>query len=187
MHRSPRRSARRLTAAACLALVAAAVLPGASPAVAASAERVRAEGLLTRYSTALPEGARARVQAVYDGAGRTHVQLHVWGLAPNTEYGAHAHTKPCGETGLAAGPHFQNVLDPTTPSVDPAYANPRNEIWLDLRTNAAGSGVATTRVAWQFSPTRRASSVILHVEHTHTGPTDSGVAGARLGCLTVPF
>jgi Cu-Zn family superoxide dismutase len=185
MRRSPRHSARRLTAAFCLALAAAAV-PASVPAAAAPADRVRAEGLLTRYSAAVPEGARARAQAVYDGA-RTHVRLQVWGLAPNTAYGAHAHTDPCGATGAAAGPHFQHVPDPRTPSTDPAYANPRNEVWLDLTTNAAGHGVAIARVDWQFSPERRAASVILHAEHTHTGPTDSGTAGARLACLTVPF
>lgn len=182
------RTARQITTAACLAISASAVLvAGGAPATAGPAGHVRAEGPLIRYSEALPEGARARVKAVYDGAGRTHVQLQVWGLAPNTEYGAHAHTNACGATGLAAGPHFQNVVDPVTPSTDPRYANPANEIWLDLTTNAAGHGVATTRVPWQFSPTRRAKSVIIHVEHTHTGPNDAGVAGARLGCLTVPF
>ena len=92
-----------------------------------------------------------------------------------------------GASGAAAGPHFQNDVDPVTPSTDPAYANPANEIWLDFTTNAAGQGRAKSTVDWQFSPTRRAQSVIIHVEHTHTGPTDSGVAGARLACLTVPF
>jgi len=90
-------------------------------------------------------------------------------------------------TSAAAGPHFQNVLDPVVPSVDPAYANPTNEIWLDLTTNAAGHGIAQTKVPWQFSSTRRAESVIIHQEHTHTGPTDSGVAGERLACLDVRF
>ncbi len=182
------RTARSLATAACLAISASAALTAtAAPATAGPAGHARAEGALIRYGEALPDGARARVKAVYDGAGRTHVQLQVWGLAPNTEYGAHAHTNACGATGAAAGPHFQNSVDPTSPSTDPRYANPTNEIWLDLTTNAAGHGVATTRVPWQFEPTRRAKSVILHVEHTHTGPQDSGVAGARLGCLTVPF
>ena len=35
----------------------------------------------------------------------------------------------------SAGPTFQNVVDPVQPSVDPAYANPENEIWLDFRTD----------------------------------------------------
>lgn len=182
------RTARSTALVACLAMGASAALAaGAAPAVGGPAGHARAEGPLIRYGDRLPGGAQARVTAVYDGAGRTHVQLQVWGLAPNTEYGAHAHTNPCGDTGLAAGPHFQNELDPVSPSTDPRYANPSNEIWLDLTTNAAGHAVATTLVPWHFSSTRRAKSVIIHVEHTHTGPQDSGVAGARLGCLTVPF
>ena len=51
---------------------------------------------------------------------------------------------PCGPTGDAAGPHFQNQVDPAAapgkPSTDPAYANPQNEIWLDLRTDGDGDG-----------------------------------------------
>jgi Cu-Zn family superoxide dismutase len=135
----------------------------------------------------VPTGATARVQAVYDASGSTNVTLHVWGLRPNTEYGAHAHVNPCGSLGSDAGPHFQNVQDPVVPSVNPAYANPDNEIWLDLVTDEDGNGVAHTNVKWQFQPDRRAHSVIIHAEHTHTGPTDSGVAGPRLACLTVGF
>ncbi len=181
------RPAHRPSLTVVAAATTASILFVASPAIA-GADLVRAEGQLTRYDTsAVPEDARARVKAVYTAAGDSIVTLHVWGMAPNTAYGAHAHVNPCGATGLAAGPHFQHVLDPVTPSVNPAYANPTNEIWLDLTTDAEGHGVAQTRVPWQFSPTRRAKSVIIHVEHTRTGPTDSGVAGARLACLTVDF
>lgn len=169
-----------------IAAVAAVGLFLSSPAIA-GADRVRNEGPLVSYSPAIPAGATARVQAVYDASGSTVVTLHVWGLSPNTSYGAHAHVNPCGLTGAAAGPHFQNVQDPVVPSVSPAYANPRNEIWLDLVTDDDGNGVAQTRVAWQFQPDRRAHSVIIHSEHTHTGPSDSGVAGARLACLSVDF
>ncbi len=182
-----RRPAHRPPVATFAAAAAASALFVASPAIA-GADQIWAEGELTRYvPSAVPEDARARVQAVYTAAGDSIVTLHVWGMAPNTPYGAHAHVNPCGATGAAAGPHFQNVPDPVTPSTDPAYANPTNEIWLDLTTDADGNGVAQTKVPWQFSPTRRAKSVIIHVEHTHTGPTDSGVAGARLACLTVGF
>ncbi|MEX2291304.1 MAG: superoxide dismutase [Mycobacteriales bacterium] len=182
------RSAHRLTTTTALLLgVAATATVTGSPVAADPADRVVVEGPLVDYADSWDEDARARVQAVYDGAGRSTVQLHVWGLAPDTDYGAHAHTNPCGAAGADAGPHFQHEPDPVSPSTDPEYANPSNEIWLDLTTNSAGHGVATTRVPWQFSQTRRARSVILHVEHTHTGPQDSGVAGARLGCLDVPF
>jgi Cu-Zn family superoxide dismutase len=188
-----RRPAHRLPLTVVAAAATASALFVASPAIA-GADRIRAEGQLTRYDTsAVPEDARARVQAVYTAAGDSIVTLHVWGMAPNTPYGAHAHVNSCGSSGLAAGPHFQNgpdpvtLLDPPKASTDPDYANPVNEIWLDLTTDAEGNGVAQTKVPWQFSPTRRAQSVIIHVEHTHTGPEDSGVAGARLACLTVGF
>ncbi len=177
------RTARRLLAAA--AAAAAPALLVASP---ASGEVSRAAGPLIRYSSAVPEGATARVQSVETGDGRTITTLHVFGLAPNTEYGAHAHVNPCSPTsGLAAGPHFQHVVDPVQPSTNPAYANPANEIWLDLTTNGSGQGHAKSVVNWTFPADRRPKSVIIHVEHTHTGPGDSGVAGARLACLTVPF
>lgn len=169
-----------------VAVVAALGLFLGSPAIA-SADRISTAGPLARYSTAIPTDARARVQAVYDASGSTTVTLHVWNLQPNTEYGAHAHRAACGATGAAAGPHFQNVVDPVTPSTNPVYANPRNEIWLDLVTDESGNGAAQARVPWQFHPDRRAHSVIIHIEHTHTGQTDSGVAGARLACLTVGF
>jgi len=157
-----------------------------SPAIA-GADRIRNEGPLVGYSSAIPPGATARAQAVYDASGKTQVTLHVWGLLPNSQYGAHAHVNACGLLGSDAGPHFQNVPDPVLPSVNPAYANPRNEIWLDLTTDESGNGVGQTQVRWQFTPGRRAHSVIIHAEHTRTGPTDSGVAGTRLACLTVDF
>ena len=181
------RRATRLPRFAVVASAATAMaLFAGSPAIA-GADRVRTEGELLGYSAAVPDAARARVDAVYTSAGDSIITLHVWGLAPRTPYGAHAHVAVCGNTAAAAGPHFQNVPAPVVPSVDPAYANPSNEIWLDLTTDAEGNGVAQTKVPWQFSPTRKAQSVVLHQEHTRTGETDSGVAGARLACLTVRF
>jgi Cu-Zn family superoxide dismutase len=158
----------------------------ASPALA-GADHAHASGELIRYSAAIPSGARARVNAVYTAQGQSVVVLHVTGLVPNTAYGAHAHANACGLTGPDAGPHYQHVQDPHQPSTNPAYANRENEIWLDFRTDQDGNGTATTKVDWQFSPDRRAASVIIHAEQTHTGPDDSGTAGARLACLTVDF
>lgn len=116
----------------------------------------------------------------------TKTLLSVYGLVPNRTYGAHAHQRPCGAAPTDAGAHHQHVVDPNQPSVDPAYANPENEIWLDFTTDGHGRGEAMTRVAWQFGE-RRAGSIVLHEEHTHTEPGHAGTAGARLGCLTVPF
>ena len=177
------RSTTPVHLAACVAAVG---IFAASPALA-GADRGGSDGPLVRYSGVVPKGATATVTAVYDSAGRSTVRLHVTGLKPNTRYGAHAHVNPCGPTGADAGPHFQNVIDPTTSSTSPMLANPRNEIWLDLTTNSAGNGAAKASVSWQFSPDRQAQSVVIHERHTSTGATDSGVAGARLACLDVDF
>jgi Cu-Zn family superoxide dismutase len=177
---------RSIAPAPLAACVAAVGIFAASPALA-GADHGGSDGPLVRYSEAVPKGATAKVTAVYSSAGRSTVQLHVEGLKPSTRYGAHAHVQPCGLTGADAGPHFQHVIDPKSPSTSPMFANPRNEIWLDLTTNSAGNGVAKATVPWQFSPERRAHSVVIHEQHTSTGPTDSGVAGLRLACLTVDF
>ncbi|WP_308258276.1 superoxide dismutase [Saccharothrix obliqua] len=116
----------------------------------------------------------------------TKVQLSVWGLVPNRTYGSHAHQKPCGQLPADAGAHHQHVVDPNQPSVDPAYANPKNEIWLDFTTDARGRAVVETVVPWQFAD-RRAGSVVIHAEKTATEPGKAGTAGARLGCATVKF
>jgi Cu-Zn family superoxide dismutase len=186
-----------VTAAAVpVGLAAAAALVLAAPAIAENVSR--ASGELTRYpnqaitgSTA-PEGATARVQRVGTGDGRTVVTLKVSGMERSAAYGAHAHVAACGEpgtdtAGLAAGPHFQHAQDPVTPSTDAAFANPQNEIWLDLTTNHAGNGHATSVVEWQFEPARRPKSVIIHEMHTLTTEGKHGVAGKRVACIDVPF
>lgn len=180
---------RRTTASRRLpvALAASAMaLFAASPALA-GADHARAEGPIVSYSDAIPAGATASVKATYDASGDSHIRLRVRGLRPNTSYGAHAHQNPCGLVPGAAGGHFQHVVDPVQPSTNPMYANPGNEIWLDFTTDEHGDATAHTRQSWQFEPDRTAHSVVIHVEPTHTGPTDSGTAGARLGCLTVAF
>jgi Cu-Zn family superoxide dismutase len=140
------------------------------------------------YDTELvPVGARARVVSLPHPLAGTHTGLGVQGLVPDREYGAHVHTKPCGETGEAAGPHFQFVRDPVQPSVDPAYANPDNEIWLDFTTDGLGRGFALSHVDWQFPEDRRGQSVVIHETHTHTEPGNAGNAGARLACINVAF
>ena len=176
------------------AVTAGVVLFAASPSLA-GADSVRSDGEIHRYgSTAdFPEDATARVRAVYDAAGDTVVTLHVRGLNPNRTYGAHAHVNACGLTGAAAGPHDQHSPDPaatpSVPSSDPAYANPVNEIWLDVTTNAAGNGVALAKQPWQFAPGKAPRSVIIHAERTATGAQDgaAGAAGARLACVDVSF
>jgi Cu-Zn family superoxide dismutase len=67
------------------------------------------------------------------------------------------------------------------------FANPQNEIWLDLTTDAAGNGHAKAVVDRPFPPGRRPGSVIIHERHTSTGAGVAGVAGQRVACLTVTF
>jgi Cu-Zn family superoxide dismutase len=146
--------------------------------------------------TQVPVGARVVVRTVKITNRKTVILLHVRGLLPRETYGAHVHYRACGATGTVAGAHYQNIPDPATGgsetvgSTDPRYANADNEIWLDFVTNAAGNGHAHAVVDWRFRPTTpgTARSVILHIDPTSTGGTvPAGTAGARLGCLTVPF
>lgn len=141
----------------------------------------------TTYDPELvPVGSHGAV-GVQTGSAGTTVMLAVRGLVPERRYGAHAHTEPCGPTGADAGPHFQNEVDPVQPSVDPAFANPQNEIWLDLTTDASGAGSATATVQWGFDQDRRAKSVVIHAMETASGPGEAGQAGARAACITVDF
>lgn len=144
-------------------------------------------GIAVTYDEALvPAGARAGVTSVGD-AESTTVMLEVSGLRPDRQYGSHTHTMPCGADGMAAGPHFQHEQDPVSPSVDPAFANAGNEIWLDFKTDASGASTATSTVLWTFTDDRRAKSVIIHSMQTATEPGKAGTAGDRIACITFDF
>lgn len=134
----------------------------------------------------VPVGARATVRS-RSGEGSTTVQLAVHGLEPRRPYGAHVHANPCGARPEDAGPHFQFMVDPVQPSVDPRFANPQNEIWLDLTTDDSGSGSTASTVAWEFPADRRAGSVVIHAMPTSTEPGAAGTAGARAACISVGF
>ena len=135
--------------------------------------------------TLVPDGAKVLVaEYVFDGA--TTVTLNVRGLVPNRKYGAHAHAMPCGPTGDAAGPHFQHNPDPVKPSVDPAFANSTNEIWLDFETDDDGNATTASTVPWVFQD-KKAASVVIHENPTQTAPGKAGTAGARVGCVSVGF
>ena len=96
-----------------------------------------------------------------------------------------------GATGADAGPHFQNTADPAAgpdkPSTDPKYANPENEVWLDLHTDADGNGHAEADVPFAFVENRSPRSVVIHVaELTATDAGHAGTAGNRAACITLP-
>ncbi|UJW33884.1 superoxide dismutase [Saccharothrix sp. AJ9571] len=183
-----RRLVPALLAVPLLALAApASAAPGGFEVVTASGAFGSAAPAYTYQPDLVPAGATASVFAASAPELGTSVTLVVTGLRADREYGAHAHTRPCGASGADAGPHYQKQVDPVSPSVDPAYANPENEIWLDLTTNGTGTGIGATHVDWQFDADRRAGSVVVHETHTHTHPGHAGTAGARLACLNVTF
>ncbi|MGW0518166.1 superoxide dismutase family protein [Crossiella sp. NPDC003009] len=139
------------------------------------------------YNTELvPAGAAGTVTGA-TADGRTTVTLNVTGLRPNRKYGSHVHTKACGPKPADSGPHYQDKLDPVQPSVDPAFANPKNEVWLDFETDAAGAAKVSATVEWKWRP-NEANSVVLHIDQTnHHDHGKAGTAGERLACLTAPF
>jgi Cu-Zn family superoxide dismutase len=140
------------------------------------------------YDPALvPEGATAAVTVTETDAGTT-VTLEVAGLRPARAYGAHLHTKPCGAAPTDAGPHLQHEPDPAAsvspPSVDPSYANPANEVWLDFTTDGSGAARSAATLGWRFDPAPR--SLVIHADTTKTAPGVAGTAGARAACLSLP-
>ncbi|MER7013164.1 superoxide dismutase family protein [Saccharopolyspora sp. NPDC000359] len=139
------------------------------------------------YDPALvPNGAKVDLTSERTN-GQTKITVNLEGLVPDHQYGAHVHTKPCGATGEDAGPHFQEKADPVKPSVDPAFANPQNEVWLDFHTDAQGNGTATAEGTWSFDTRQDAKSFVIHETPTHTEPGKAGTAGGRLACLNAEF
>lgn len=137
------------------------------------------------YDSAVPAGAGVTVaQRLVDG--RMSVLLWVDGVESDRDFGAHVHTKPCGAEPGDSGPHYQHKVDPVQPSVDPDFAHPANEIWLDFDSDAEGEGHAKSQQKWNFRA-GEARSVVIHEHTTHTGEGHAGQAGDRLACLTVPF
>ncbi|MCT2582893.1 superoxide dismutase family protein [Actinophytocola gossypii] len=162
--------------------------PSATSASGTLAPPESANGAFTYDPAQAPADATLAVEIVESDESTT-VELTVDGMQPDRGYAAHAHTDPCGADGAAAGPHFQHEVDPAAtadePSTDPAYANPDNEIWLDLRTDDTGSGTASTEVPFRFGD-REPASVVVHANPTTaTGPGEAGKAGDRLACLTI--
>jgi superoxide dismutase, Cu-Zn family len=144
---------------------------------------------ITYNPAVVPPGAKARL-TITDLAYGTQVRLTVSGLVPSRAYGAHLHTKPCTGIPDEAGPHYQHHHDPAAvaspPSVNPVYANPKNEIWLDFTASPTGAATAEVTHGWDFDPTAPPRSLILHAEHTRTAPGEAGKAGDRAACLTLP-
>jgi superoxide dismutase, Cu-Zn family len=133
-------------------------------------------GMRTRTA---PIGAAMTATVIPTSEG-SMAELTVFGLLPNRSYAAYAYTKACGATADAAGRRFQNHLDPAASaqagSTNPENANPENEIWLDVRTDAAGAGNSRARVPFALSDRTPGSLVVDDAE---------GNAGVRVACLTL--
>jgi superoxide dismutase, Cu-Zn family len=136
----------------------------------------------------VPRSAAADLMLTTVG-GKTQALLTVSGFLPNRMYGAHLHVNPCGVDPKAAGGHFQHTPDPAasqSPSTDPAFANPTNEVWLDFDTDPKGSASSSAEVPWVTTPEHRPKSLVIHADMTLTAPGKAGTAGARIACLTLP-
>ncbi|MEU8821060.1 superoxide dismutase family protein [Actinoplanes sp. NPDC048796] len=166
----------------------------ASPAVSWAPDTVAAGTFLpyrpdspaiTYEPTVVPPGARAEVGIARNAAGMI-VRLTTRGLIPRRSYGAHLHTAPCTAAPADAGPHFQHQKDPKTPSVNPSYANPRNEIWLDFTADATGAATVTSEQRWSFTAGSSPRSLVIHTLTTRTRAGAAGTAGERAACLTLP-
>jgi Cu-Zn family superoxide dismutase len=170
------------TAAGAPAGAHAAGTPRSSTPVVLWAVGTPASGVHVYDDHAVPGGAVLAL--VSASTRRTLTALAVRRLLPHRTYGAHLHVWACGADPAAAGAHYQQVPDPVQPSTDPAYANPRNEVWLDLRTDAAGTARAGAVNPWRYraAPPR---SLVLHTAATSTEPGHAGTAGARVACLTL--
>jgi superoxide dismutase, Cu-Zn family len=162
----------------------------APPGAAVTVMVIPSLDLTPSSDVAPPDLAGGHVTYTTGIAGTTTATLTVTGLQPNRDYVAHAHTNACGATGEAAGPHFQNHEDPAatpqSPSTNPEYANPQNEIWLDVHTDATGAGTSTTTVPFVLTGNRVPGSIVIHgAMQTSTAPGQAGEAGARIACLTL--
>jgi Cu-Zn family superoxide dismutase len=141
------------------------------------------------YNPALvPVGSRLAV-TMTPSSTSTDVEATASGLVPNRSYALQGHTNACSDNPDFAGPPYQNRIDPAAtsrkPSTNPEYANPSNEILLDLRTDAAGSGTSRVTVPFVFTDRGPGSMVVHEAQETATGPGQTGEAGARLACLTL--
>ena len=134
----------------------------------------------------VPPGATVRLATSRDAAG-VFVRLDVTGMVPRRSYGAHLHTGSCTAVPAQAGPHYQHRRDPkagpSAPSIDPSFANPDNEVWLDFTADAAGAGSAVIHENWTFDEAHPPRSLIVHADVTRTGKGVAGMAGPRVACV----
>lgn len=181
MPTTTRRTRRGLTAAAALLSVA---LPcGRAVAqsdgnVASLTPRAAASGpTVVHDQTYL--GAKTSVRSIdVPFTGLTLMVLEVAEMpqvARNRVLGAHAHTRPCAADPVASGGHHIN------PAGDPSKPLATREVWLDVRVDGLGRGIAISLFDWRIRK-GDAASVVIHAEPTNAV---TGGAGARLLCTSI--
>jgi hypothetical protein len=129
-------------------------------------------GQLERLPTT-PAGDKAVAgEATLDRAdGGTTVSLSATGLAPAKEYVAHLHTGGCDQAD-PGGPHFQFDAG--------GSKEPPNEIHLEFRSGANGSGKATATSNREV-PVGEAGSVVIHeADSEHTASYGTGAEGEAI-------
>ncbi|HET9254132.1 MAG TPA: superoxide dismutase [Pseudonocardiaceae bacterium] len=155
-----------------------AAAPAASPAV-------------TYNPTLAPVGAH--MKATLNPSGDSTVaDLSVSGLAPNRGFSVIAHVNTCGGGPGGEGPRFQKRIDPAidpakpyVPSTNPEYANPTNEIWLDVRTDSTGSGTSHAEVPFVFTDRGPGSLVVHDQQQSSPGTAQAASSDDRVACLSL--
>lgn len=129
-------------------------------------ESVIREGfiLLNENGEALYEDLNAYAQLTVTESSSI-VEVHAWGLQPDTQYATHVHSGTCAEGG---GPHY--LQDATGEDVA------ENGLWPVITTDAEGYGFGTA--SQEFAVTEDARSVVIHE------PDESGT---RIACGDLVF
>jgi Cu-Zn family superoxide dismutase len=135
-----------------------------------------------------PIGAALTATIIPTSEGST-AQLTVLGLLPDRGYTVYAYEKACGPTANAAGARFQNRRDPaatsSAPSTHPQYANPDNEIWLDVRTDDAGTGTSAATLPFVLTDRAPGSLMIYATMRAPQERARAGSIGSPVACLTL--
>lgn len=166
-------------AAAPLAAAGAAVIALASPALAHGCpDKVVVYGPTNVYDQAYKD-VKTEITVVRTDTD-TDVKLNASGFpkdAVGKTFGVHVHVSKCGPNPADAGPHYQN------PDAKPDEPMHGKEIWLDVTVGEDGVGKAGSNVNWRVAA-GAAGSLVIHAKPTNH---DTGDAGARNVCTTVPF
>ncbi|TYK49122.1 superoxide dismutase family protein [Actinomadura decatromicini] len=166
-------------AAAPLAVAGAAVIAFANPAMAHSCpDRIVVKGPSYVYDQAYKD-VKTRITVTRE-ENRTEVRLYASGFpkdAVGKTFGVHVHVNKCGPLPADAGPHYQN------PDAKPDEPMHSKEIWLDATVNEDGVTKSGSIVNWRVAK-GAAGALVIHAKPTNH---DTGDAGARNICTTVPF